>query len=91
MLDDPTNAVIAESTVDLGRRLGLHVVAEGVETQEAWDRLLGMGCHIAQGYFLTRPLPAEQITGWINRHNARRSAEPRRNGLPLQLISGATA
>ena len=46
------DAVIVRSTVDLGRNLGLEVVAEGVETIETWERLRELGCNTAQGYFL---------------------------------------
>ena len=42
------------STIDLGRNLGLEVVAEGVETEETWDRLKALGCTVAQGYYLSR-------------------------------------
>ena len=57
--------MIVRSTIDLGRNLGLRVVAEGVETEEAWDRLAELGCDIAQGYLLTRPVPPEELTKWL--------------------------
>ena len=66
------DAVIVRSTVDLGRNLGLEVVAEGVETLEIWERLRELGCNTAQGYFLGRPMPAEQMSDWLR---ARRSAD----------------
>jgi EAL domain-containing protein (putative c-di-GMP-specific phosphodiesterase class I) len=47
------------------RELGLHVVAEGVETAQQWDQLRSWGCHTAQGYYLSRPLPAEQFRSWL--------------------------
>ncbi len=65
MGDDDNDAVIVRSTVDLGQNLGLRVVAEGVETLEVWDELKLLGCDIAQGYFLSRPLPAGEIASWI--------------------------
>jgi EAL domain-containing protein (putative c-di-GMP-specific phosphodiesterase class I) len=55
------------STVDLARNLGLRVVAEGVETAEAYEQLAGYGCHVAQGYHLSRPLPAAELTRWLRR------------------------
>ncbi len=64
MVDDDNDAVIVRSTVELGRNLGLRVVAEGVETLGVWNRLAELGCDIAQGYFLSRPLPAEGLTDW---------------------------
>jgi diguanylate cyclase (GGDEF)-like protein/PAS domain S-box-containing protein len=59
------DAVIVRSTVDLGRNLGLNVVAEGVETIETWELLRELGCNTAQGYFLGRPMPAEQMSDWL--------------------------
>ena len=59
------NSVIVRSTIELGHNLGLKVVAEGVESQDSWDRLKNMGCDSAQGYFMSRPIPAEELLGWI--------------------------
>ena len=55
------DAVIVQSTIDLGRNLGLRVVAEGVEDQETWDMLLASGCEVAQGFMVSRPLPADEV------------------------------
>ncbi|WP_161796848.1 putative bifunctional diguanylate cyclase/phosphodiesterase [Devosia soli] len=59
-LANPRNASIVETIVSLGRRLGLVVVVEGVETEAQFDLLAALGCHIAQGYLFGRPgaLPA---------------------------------
>ncbi|MGD0168046.1 MAG: EAL domain-containing protein [Gaiellaceae bacterium] len=57
--------MIVRSTIDLGRNLGLEVVAEGVETEEAWNRLAEFGCDVAQGYLLTRPVPPEELAKWL--------------------------
>jgi diguanylate cyclase (GGDEF)-like protein len=65
MEDSENDAVIVRSTIDLGRNLGLQVVAEGVETSTAWNRLASLGCDIAQGYYLSRPAPAAELTEWI--------------------------
>jgi diguanylate cyclase len=43
----------------------LTVVAEGVETQEIWDELGALGCPIAQGYHLSRPIPADALVEWL--------------------------
>jgi diguanylate cyclase (GGDEF)-like protein len=61
MCDDESDATIVRSTVDLARNLGLNVVAEGVESQEIWDALGAQGCSLAQGYFISRPLPAGDL------------------------------
>ncbi|MEO8292613.1 MAG: EAL domain-containing protein [Actinomycetota bacterium] len=65
MHENANDAMIVRATVDLGRNLGLRVVAEGVETQEAWDQLAEQRCDIAQGYFLCRPIPALELTEWL--------------------------
>ena len=65
MCTSHADAVIVASTVDLAHQLGLEVVAEGVETQEAWERLRAMGCDLAQGYFLARPMAPEHATAWL--------------------------
>jgi EAL domain-containing protein (putative c-di-GMP-specific phosphodiesterase class I) len=65
MCESPSDATIVRSTIDLGRNLGLDVVAEGVESQEAWDALRAQGCTLAQGYFISRPLPADELAGLL--------------------------
>jgi diguanylate cyclase (GGDEF)-like protein len=62
---DERDAAIVRTTVDLGRRLGMRVVAEGVETSEAWDTLSRLLCDEAQGNFLGRPMTASALTGWL--------------------------
>jgi diguanylate cyclase (GGDEF)-like protein len=65
MAEDAGNATIVQSTIDLGHNLGLDVVAEGVEDEESYSRLAALGCDIAQGYFLSRPLPPEKLSVWL--------------------------
>ncbi len=57
--------VIVQSTIDLGRNLGLDVIAEGVETKAAWNSLKKMGCGMVQGYFYGRPMPPEAFSEWL--------------------------
>jgi EAL domain-containing protein (putative c-di-GMP-specific phosphodiesterase class I) len=66
--------VIVRSTIDLGHNLGLSVVAEGVETRAVMERLAPLGCDVAQGYYLGRPMPAEELEIWLDHHPA--SGEP---------------
>jgi EAL domain-containing protein (putative c-di-GMP-specific phosphodiesterase class I) len=68
MSTNASDAQIVRSTVVLAHNLGLSVVAEGVETEEARDALLAQGCDYAQGYFLSRPMPPEQFKAWIDQH-----------------------
>ena len=70
MESDENDAVIVRSTIDLGRNLGLQVVAEGVETAEAWRQLLILGCDYAQGYYLSRPVPAAELAAWVRASRA---------------------
>ena len=59
------DAFIVRATIDLGRNLGLRVVAEGVEDESVWQRLTELGCDVAQGYYLRRPEPASDLTPWL--------------------------
>jgi diguanylate cyclase (GGDEF)-like protein len=61
MLESDSDAAIVRSTIELGRNLGLRVVAEGVETEEAWNALREHGCTLAQGYLIGKPMPAEEL------------------------------
>ena len=70
MDESENDAVIVRSTIDLGRNLGLRVVAEGVESAQAWSRLSQLGCNVAQGYYLSRPVPAEELTEWLRERAA---------------------
>ena len=87
MASDENDAAIVRSTVDLGHNLGLRVVAEGVEEQEAWDKLLAVGCDLAQGYLLSRPLPATAFVEWLGAIDGRsHRAAPARH---LPVAAGA--
>ncbi len=62
-----SDAQIVKVTVELGHALGMHAVAEGVEDQGVSDQLRDMGCDIAQGFFVSKPLPAEELATWLGR------------------------
>jgi diguanylate cyclase (GGDEF)-like protein len=62
MTEDANDAMIVRATVDLGRNLGLQVVAEGVEDRMTAERLVELDCDLAQGYCFSRPLPAAELT-----------------------------
>ena len=68
--EDARDAAIVHTTVDLGRRLGMRVVAEGVESAETWDTLAGLHCDEAQGFFLGRPMTANALAGWLRERAA---------------------
>lgn len=61
---DRASRAILESSVLLGRALGLSLVAEGVETQEDWDVIAQLGIDEVQGYFVSRPLVASELLDW---------------------------
>jgi diguanylate cyclase (GGDEF)-like protein len=65
MAKDEHDAAIVQSTIVLGRNLGLRVVAEGVECAVARDRLIRFGCDAVQGYFYSRPVPAADLGEWL--------------------------
>jgi EAL domain-containing protein (putative c-di-GMP-specific phosphodiesterase class I) len=59
------DAAIVRATIDLGHSLGLTVVAEGVEDEATWDQLVLLGCDVAQGYYMSKPLTAEALDTWL--------------------------
>jgi len=61
------NAAIVRSMVELGHQLELVVVAEGVETSEELDTIVASGCDLVQGFFYARPMPSDQLVGWLER------------------------
>ena len=65
MASDKEACAIIETVIVLGHKLGMKVVAEGVETQANLEQLASMGCDLAQGYHIARPLPSEAITAWL--------------------------
>jgi diguanylate cyclase (GGDEF)-like protein len=71
MCSDASDRTIVRSTIELGRNLGLATVAEGVEDQETWDALAAYGCTLAQGYFLSRPAPPDELDDILERRAAR--------------------
>jgi diguanylate cyclase (GGDEF)-like protein len=62
---DIDDAKIVRSTIDLGHNMGLRVVAEGIESEAVWQILARMGCDQGQGYFMSRPIAADQLIPWI--------------------------
>jgi EAL domain-containing protein (putative c-di-GMP-specific phosphodiesterase class I) len=67
MEKDEDDAKIVRSTIDLAHNLGLSVVAEGVENAIIYNRLKELKCDEAQGYFMSKPLPADGFAEWRDR------------------------
>ncbi|MFE0590613.1 putative bifunctional diguanylate cyclase/phosphodiesterase [Micromonospora echinospora] len=74
MADDPDDAAIVRSMIELAGALGLRVVAEGVEDERTWRLLHAAGCDLAQGWFYARPMPADELTAWLARYRPVRPA-----------------
>src|SRR3954452_2941678 len=65
MQEREDDAAIVRSSIALGRNLGLRVVAEGVETDEVMGELRQLGCDVAQGFHVSRPVPARAFEDWL--------------------------
>lgn len=64
---DPEAEVFVRAITELGRNLGMTVIAEGVASREAWDLVERLGCDVAQGFFIARPLSADDFGRWLGR------------------------
>lgn len=69
---DKSDQAIVQATLSLGHSLGLEVVAEGVETRQTWNFLRDHGCDAAQGYHMSKPLPAEELEIWVKSRKSQR-------------------
>jgi EAL domain-containing protein (putative c-di-GMP-specific phosphodiesterase class I) len=77
MTTNERDAVIVRSTVELGRNLGLHVIAEGVEDSATWTELDAVGCHAVQGYYVSRPVTPDGFQEWLNQQTSTATSAPR--------------
>ncbi|MET1155584.1 EAL domain-containing protein [Arthrobacter sp.] len=66
MMDDARATALVASTIELAHSLGLEMTAEGVEDEKALRALTDYGCDQAQGYFMSRPVPADQMDAWLS-------------------------
>jgi EAL domain-containing protein (putative c-di-GMP-specific phosphodiesterase class I) len=65
MTSDHRREAIVRATIALGHDLGFEVVGEGVEDRETWELLGALGCDVAQGYHIARPMPPAEVLGWL--------------------------
>lgn len=72
--EDATTIVLA--TIELGHKLGLRVVAEGIEDQETYDWLKDIGCDIGQGYHIGRPVDLIDFLDWMKEYNLKLPKKP---------------
>lgn len=68
MLDDPDDYAIVESVIGLSQAFGNEVIAEGIEMPEQGLTLLLLNCHLAQGFAIAKPMPADELPAWINNY-----------------------
>jgi diguanylate cyclase (GGDEF)-like protein/PAS domain S-box-containing protein len=92
MLDDPNDMEIVESVVKLAQAFNRPVIAEGVETLEHGAMLTLLGCRLAQGYGIARPMPAEALPGWLAKWSTRGDwinidHDVRRDDIPLLVAA----
>jgi diguanylate cyclase (GGDEF)-like protein/PAS domain S-box-containing protein len=88
MPTDREDAIIVRSMIDLARNLGLHVVAEGVETEETYELLRKLKCDSAQGDYLSKPVPADELVTWLAKRPARAAVRRRSRGNRLTSVRG---
>jgi EAL domain-containing protein (putative c-di-GMP-specific phosphodiesterase class I) len=72
-LRDRKDEAIVRTTIELAHQLGLSVVAEGVESDEALERLVELRCEYAQGYGIAKPLPADDFLSWLAQWRAQQA------------------
>jgi diguanylate cyclase (GGDEF)-like protein len=65
LIDDDDDATIVRAIIQLGKSLGMQVIAEGVETTEQEAYIISEGCHEGQGYFYSKPLPARELLSYL--------------------------
>jgi diguanylate cyclase (GGDEF)-like protein len=80
MLEDENDKIIVKAIVELAHNLGMSVVAEGVRSSEALDLLATLGCNEAQGYFIKRPIPADELLTYLH-------ANPQALGSDVQTLA----
>jgi diguanylate cyclase (GGDEF)-like protein/PAS domain S-box-containing protein len=67
MIEDPHAAAIVKSTIEIAHNMGMEVIAEGTANKEIWEALARLGCDEAQGEYVSMPMPAEDLSAWLDR------------------------
>jgi predicted signal transduction protein with EAL and GGDEF domain len=97
MLHNESDLIIVRSTINLGHDLGLNVIAEGVEDNPTLEHLAELGCDLAQGYHVSKPMPADAFSSWLTEtapHPAKDAQHTRGKGsqvksAPASVVRGA--
>ncbi len=88
IINDESDAVIVNATINLAHNLGLQVTAEGVESPEVMEVLDQYGCDIAQGFLIARPLQVDEFEEWQREYRASLAEAPQ--GGPEEIPHAAT-
>ena len=92
MTTDRRREAIVRATIALGHDLGFEVVAEGVEDRETWELLGALGCDLAQGFHLARPMPSSEVSAWLRAWDVSAVARPVAPPMPRRVAGvGALA
>jgi diguanylate cyclase (GGDEF)-like protein len=95
MLRNESDLIIVRSTINLGHDLGLNVIAEGVEDSPTLEQLAVLGCDLAQGYHVSRPMPADAFHDWLSdtapqpAKDADAKASAKAKSVPASVTRGA--
>jgi diguanylate cyclase (GGDEF)-like protein len=89
MLRNESDLIIVRSTINLGHDLGLNVIAEGVEDSSTLERLATLGCDLAQGYHVSKPMPADAFNHWLIDAAPQSAKGQPRGAPPASLARGA--
>ncbi len=76
MSSDSRNAIVVRSTIELAHNLGLRTVSEGIEDSFTFERLRALGCELAQGFHMSKPLPASGLLHWWDVHERHEAGAP---------------
>jgi len=82
MGSDARNAIVVRSTIELAHNLGLRTVAEGIEDAFTFERLRALGCELAQGFHMSKPLPASGLVSWWDRQVTPEAERPLEQPVP---------
>lgn len=73
MAREPETAMIVSAIIDLSTKLQLAIVAEGIEEQAIADKLVTLGCHLGQGFMISRPMPSHRVINWLKDYSPQQS------------------
>src|SRR5690606_7365551 len=68
LMESLADELIVTKVIELAHGLDLDVVAEGVESEQVWRQLAVLGCDLAQGFAIARPMPLDQLVAWMDEH-----------------------